>query len=112
MTLIGSAGTIRIDNEITVALTNKAGHTVETFDQDLLAGWPALWTKGLGELIGWIEGGPSPRIALEHVAASSELNLAAYLSAVRGDRVDFPVSDDVDEWPVEELARRAKMLHD
>ena len=107
MTLLGTGGTIRVDNEITVTLTNKAGQTIETFDQDLLAGWPALWTKALGELIDWIEGGPSSRIALEHVAASSELNLAAYLSAVRGDRVDWPLADTTDEWPVEELARRS-----
>ena len=58
MTLVGTAGTIRIENEITVTLTNQAGPTVETFDKDLLAGWPALWTKALGDLIDWIEGGP------------------------------------------------------
>ena len=94
-----------------VTLTNKAGQTVETFEQDLLGGWPAMWTKGLGELIDWIEGGPVPRIGSPHTLGSSELNLAAYLSAVHGDRVDFPLSDDVDEWPVEELARRAARLN-
>jgi hypothetical protein len=38
-----------------------------------------------------------------------ELNLAAYLSALRGDRIDLPLADadlQVNEWPVELLARR------
>lgn len=108
MTLIGTKGTIRVENEITVTLTNEKGATSETFEKDLLKGWPALWTKALGEWITWIEAGPTPRIAIDHAAASSELNLAAYLSAVRGDRVDFPLQDATDEWPPEELARRAK----
>ncbi len=38
-----------------------------------------------------------------------EVNLAAYLSAVRGDRIDLPLDAEamaLDEWPVEILARR------
>jgi predicted dehydrogenase len=110
MTLVGTGGTIRVENEITVTVTNRDGAKSETFDKDLLAGWPALWTKGLGELIAWIEGGPAPRVALENTVGSAELNLAAYISAVRGDRVDLPLVDETDEWPVEELARRAARL--
>ena len=107
MTLVGTGGTIRVENEITVTVTNRDGVKAQTFDKDLLAGWSALWTKGLGELIDWIEDAGRRRVALEHVVGSSELNLAAYISAVRGDRVDFPLVDDVDAWPVEALARRA-----
>jgi hypothetical protein len=36
------------------------------------------------------------------------LNLAAYLSAVAGDRIDLPLDEfGLDEWPLEVLARRA-----
>ena len=108
MTLLGTAGTIRIDNEISVTLTNKAGQSVETFDKDLLAGWPAVWTKALGELIDWIEGAPSPRIA----AGAGRCKLGTesgclHLRRAQAVRVDFPLSETSDEWPVEELARRA-----
>jgi UDP-N-acetylglucosamine 3-dehydrogenase len=107
MTLIGSEGTIRIDNETKVTTTNRDGVNVQSFDEDLYKGWPGLWTKALGEWIDWIEGAPQPRVGFDHVLGTAELNLAAYLSAVRSDRVDLPLDDHADEWPVEELARRA-----
>jgi hypothetical protein len=37
---------------------------------------------------------------------TAELNLAAYVSCLRRDRVDLPLADPLlDEWPVEKLAR-------
>lgn len=61
------------------------------------------------DLIHWIEGGDEPRVALDTQLKTSELNLAAYLSAVRGDRIDLPlIGEDraLDRWPVELLAER------
>jgi hypothetical protein len=45
-------------------------------------------------------------LGLQNMLLTSELNLAAYLSAVQGDRIDLPLDYTLTEWPVEVLARR------
>ncbi len=60
-------------------------------------------------VVEWIEGGPEPLLGWSNMRRSAELNLAAYLSAVKGDRIDLPLAKDdltLAEWPVELLARR------
>jgi hypothetical protein len=62
-------------------------------------------------LIDWIEGGAVPVVGLPRTYGSAELNLAAYVSAVKGDRVDLPFKTEdlkIAEWPVEIVARRNK----
>lgn len=65
--------------------------------------WPPL----LEGLVAWMDGGAEPDAGFGRTAPSAELNLACYLSMVRGDRVDFPVVDTIDCWPLEVLASRA-----
>ncbi len=71
--------------------------------------WVQNFQKSFNALADWIEGGSEPTIGLSTALATSELNLGAYLSALRGDRVDLPLTDfTVNEWPLEALARKAK----
>jgi hypothetical protein len=43
----------------------------------------------------------------ESAAATLEVNQAAYVSALRGDRVDLPMAaSDITEYPVDLLAKR------
>jgi hypothetical protein len=63
----------------------------------------------LNALIQWIEGGGEPTVSMNQAMASQEIAFGAYLSALRGDRMDLPLqADDVTEYPVELLARRGK----
>jgi predicted dehydrogenase len=111
MTLVGSEGTIRIEEETKLVVHNRNGARTEVYPQARKATtWNGLWSDMLSDLIKWMRGGREPSLGLTNMLKSSELNLAAYISACRGDRIDLPLSDKVDEWPLEELARRcAKM---
>jgi predicted dehydrogenase len=102
--LIGSEGSIRIAGEKTLTITSSSGQAIETFGDD----FAACWNAALDDLLAWTDGGPEPTIGLTSMLQTAELNLAAYLSAVRGDRVDFPLADRTDAWPVERLARRRR----
>jgi predicted dehydrogenase len=106
--LVGSEGTIRIESETKLIIHNKSGEKSEEHPQTRRGGetWSGLWSDLLDDLIRWIEGGPEPELGLSNMLKTSELNLGAYISACRGDRVDFPLEEAVDEWPLEELARR------
>lgn len=107
MTLVGTEGTIRIQREDTVVLDTVAGRKTETFPAD--GAYIYIWRKMVSDLIDWIEGGAEPVTGLTNMAQSAELNLAAYISALRGDRIDLPLSGAaaaIDQWPVELLAQR------
>lgn len=106
-TFVGTEGTIRCFREAVLEVQNADGKQVEDFSDDPGTGWQAIWGATLANLIGWLEGGPEPGISARQGLLSSELYLAAYLSAWRGDRVDLPLADPMDEWPVEALARRS-----
>ena len=108
ITLVGTGGTIRLLDEDRIDVLSASGHKVETFDDPISKGWHELWQPCADGIVTWLDGGDEPRIGFTHTAGSAELNLAAYVSMVRGDRVDLPLLDDSDEWPVEELARRAQ----
>ncbi len=106
MALLGTQGSIRVLGEDTLVIQNAAGQCEERFPAEQFGGWTYAWDCLLNDLIQWVEGGGAPMTGLPNVSRSAELNLAAYISAVRGDRVDLPLEDDTDEWPVEILARR------
>lgn len=108
MTLVGTQGTIRIQREDTLEVDTAAGRKTEKFSSD----WGQLWQRMVVDMLTWIEGGPEPVTGFTSMAKSAELNLAAYISAVRGDRVDLPLTgadEQFNEWPVELLARRNKL---
>ncbi len=105
MTLVGSEGTIRVYGEGKLVVDTAEGRKVEEIPGDHQSAWDAV----VHGLLDWIEGGEEPTVGLTQIAASAELNLAAYLSMVRGDRVDLPLDEEafeMDEWPVDILARR------
>ena len=65
------------------------------------------WGESLLSLISWIEGGPVSMLGLPNMRHTSELNLAAYMSAAQGDRIDLPLTDfSLAEWPLEAIAAR------
>jgi predicted dehydrogenase len=109
MTLVGTAGTVRLEREQIVVVENANGRVTEDYTKESADIYSRTWSRIVTELTQWIEGGPVPLVGWPNMRLSAELNLAAYLSAVKGDRVDLPlVGDDlnVSEWPVEILARR------
>ena len=106
MALLGTAGSIRVLGEDTLIIQNAMGQREERFAANQFGGMARAWDCLLNDLIAWMDGGDAPMLGLPNVSKSAELNLAAYISAVRGDRVDLPLNDDTDEWPVEILARR------
>jgi UDP-N-acetylglucosamine 3-dehydrogenase len=108
LTLTGTEGTIRIFSENKLVITTPKGHESTELTDPLSNEWSTIWSAALADLVRWVEGGPEPRIGFSTSGKTAELNLAAYVSAVRGDRVDLPLSDPLNEWPVEILARRAE----
>ncbi|HRA66365.1 MAG TPA: hypothetical protein PL187_10115, partial [Caldilinea sp.] len=106
MTLLGTTGAIRIRREDEIVVEDAGGHRVESFVDHPGSSYAAIWNCLLADLVAWLDGGAEPMLGLTNVLESSELNLAAYVSALRGDRVDLPLVDDLAEWPVEAMARR------
>lgn len=110
MVLTGTQGVIRIEREHTLHITDLHGTRVESFQEDPHSSYAAVWDLSFASLLDWLDGGPEPMLGLSNVLKTAELNLAAYLSSLQGDRVDLPLSDfALDEWPVEALARRAAL---
>ncbi len=108
MTLVGTQGTIRIEREDSLVMDTAAGRKIEHQPSD----YNQLWQHMVEDLLTWLEGGPEPITGLSSMAKSAELNLAAYISALRGDRVDLPLTGadaQIAEWPVEMLARRSSV---
>jgi predicted dehydrogenase len=109
MTLVGTEGTLRLQHEHLVVIENARGRSVEDYAKDQVNCYERAWCQIVTDLIHWIEGGPVPLVGWPSMRQSAELNLAAYLSAIQGDRIDLPLSGDdlkLAEWPVEVLARR------
>lgn len=116
--IAGSDGAIRAQGEETLHLIAREGGREESFAGRHPAGWEdlglggqddgwfSLWDVLLSDLLGWLEGGPEPRVGFTSAVRSCELNLAAYVSAIRGDRIDLPLVDGTVDYPVELLARR------
>lgn len=121
--LVGSAGVVRVRGELVLSLETLTGSKVEDYTGVVPAGWerigvkggasewPCLWDCMLSDLLGWIEGGPEPRVGLESVIATLEVNHGAYVSALLGDRVDLPLAGraaEVGRWPVDEIYEARK----
>jgi predicted dehydrogenase len=105
--ITGTAGTIRVLGEGSVVIDTIAGQRVE----NVPAKWNDAWDATLAGLIKWIEGGRAPVVAMDNALQTMEVNHAAYISALRGDRVDLPLDAAalaINEYPVELLARRVQ----
>ena len=103
--ITGTAGTIRVMGEHAVVIDTIAGQRNETHP----GSWTGLWDTTLTGLVNWIEGGSAPELAMDNALKTLEVNQAAYISALRGDRVDLPfdaVAVAINEYPVELLAWR------
>jgi predicted dehydrogenase len=117
-TLIGAKGVVRAFNEMRLSIETASGYVVEDFAErhpigwDKLGiaqrdGWLELWDMMLADLLGWLAGRAAPRVGWESALRTLEVNQAAYVSAIRGDRVDLPLqADEIAEYPVDVLARR------
>jgi predicted dehydrogenase len=109
ISLIGTEGAIRIQGQEHLHVDTASGRKTENLEQEDQV--ITAWRRIVDELANWIEGGPEPLVGLPNILKSAELNLACYLSAIRGDRIDLPLAgqdtSDITEWPVEILARRA-----
>ena len=102
MQIQGSEGTIRLLNEGKGILQTKDGFeefTLPSYGSDV---WLGVWNA----LFDWMEGGPEPDLGASNQLLTSELNLALYVSALTGDRVDFPLTSDLDVWPVDAIVRK------
>ncbi|MBU3666590.1 MAG: Gfo/Idh/MocA family oxidoreductase [Chthoniobacterales bacterium] len=104
----GTGGLVRMLGEQEILIVSSKGSRHEKFDrqtpQEL---YDAAWGGSLQSLVDWMEGGPVSLLGLPNMRHTSELNLAAYISAGQGDRIDLPLTDfSLDEWPLEALALR------
>ena len=89
-----------------INLINDKGHTVIDASENSDT-WELLYTS----LITQFEGGAESPVNFTRCVPTAEINLGAYLSAVKGDRVDLPLSGSdaaYDRWPLDELAARAQ----
>jgi predicted dehydrogenase len=106
MTLVGTEGTIRILSNHDLVITSTVGSHTESYADDPRSEWLAAWDAFLMDLVQWVEGGSEPMTGMSNMILTSELNLSVYLSAIRGDRIDLPLQDKLNEWPVDVLSQR------
>ena len=105
MILTGEDGELRVFGDYALRIIDADGTREETYPGDGEA-WNDMWRATLNGLIGWMGGGAEPTVGVTNALQTSELNLAAYLSAVERDRIDLPLADaSLTEWPLELLAR-------
>jgi len=118
MILVGTEGSIRIEGEnaLTIIGKNSAWErtdyegtvpekwNADKFNYEFDNEWVAVWDVLFDELVNWMAGGPEPMTGATNMLHTAELTLAAYLSVVRRDRVDLPLTDFSDtQWPLEAL---------
>jgi predicted dehydrogenase len=102
--VVGTEGVLAITENVQVELFNGEGRQVVPTP-------PAdnVWEDLYGSLVRERQGGPESPVSFRRCAPSAEINLGAYLSAVKGDRVDLPLAGEdlsYDRWPLDELAER------
>ena len=102
MSISGSEGTIRIPHESQAVLFSRAG--CEEFTTEAYG--PTVWLGPWHALFDWMEGGAEPSLGTTNQLLTSELNLAAYLSALTGDQMDLPLASDFAVWPVDAIAAK------
>ncbi|MFP4352526.1 MAG: Gfo/Idh/MocA family protein [Puniceicoccaceae bacterium] len=93
-----------------IDLTNADGHRRITADTggDIGEDYATSWEPFANGMVAWLDGGEAPPAGWPHARGTAELNLAAYVSMLRGDRIDLPMDEAalaLDEWPLETLAR-------
>lgn len=102
--VVGTRGVLTVTEGQRVTLINDGGRQV--FETPTLLGpWEPLYAS----LIAQHEGGGESPVSFARCGPSAEINLAAYLSAVKGDRIDLPLAGEdvlVDHWPLDALALR------
>jgi predicted dehydrogenase len=110
ISLMGEIGVIQVNgDECTLSVTDARGRHEERLPHAPSGGgWNELWDLLLRDLLDWADGGPAPELGVPNQFATSELNLATYVSMLRGDRIDLPLETDLNEWPLEAIARRAQ----
>ena len=104
--VVGTGGVMTITEGKEINLINDKGHTVIDASENSDT-WELLYTS----LITQFEGGAESPVNFTRCVPTAEINLGAYLSAVKGDRVDLPLSGSdaaYDRWPLDELAARAQ----
>lgn len=101
---VGTEGVLTITENVQVELVNGEGKQVIATPPDV-----NVWEGVYGTLVQQSLGGPESPVSFRRCAPSAEINLGAYLSAVKGDRVDLPMAGAdlaYDRWPLDELAER------
>jgi len=107
MILTGSEGELRLQGN-TIWITDAQGRREETLPSEGDV-WDKMWGTTVGELVAWVGGADEPTNGFTNALAGSELNLGAYLSVLKRDRVDLPLEDlSLDEWPLEQLATKTR----
>jgi len=104
MTITGSEGSLRVLDEGKMILQTARGWEEFSTESYTLPVWLGPWNA----LFDWMEGGAEPDLGATNQLLTSELNLAAYVSALSGDRMDLPLQSAVDRWPVDCLAARTQ----
>lgn len=103
MILTGEDGELRLIGNETIRIFDADGIREERFSIDGV--WDEAWRASLQGLLDWIGGGEEPTIGVTNALQTTELYLAAYLSALERDRIDLPLADlSRTEWPLERLA--------
>jgi UDP-N-acetylglucosamine 3-dehydrogenase len=104
MILTGEDGEVRLLGNGTLRVVDADGVREESFPVDGV--WDDIWRATVHSLVEWLGGGAEPTIGATSALQTSELHLAAYLSALARDRIDLPLTDlTLTEWPLESLAR-------
>jgi predicted dehydrogenase len=104
--VLGTRGMLAITENKEIRVADSTGFRVVPVDEPYDA-----WTLLYGSLLTQHQGGEESRVSFRRCGPSAEINLGAYLSALRGDRIDLPLSGrDLEHarWPVEDLAELAR----
>ncbi len=107
LSVFGSEGVIHLTQK-TMRVINRDGMTETEI--------PGLHPPAYGSeeslriphsLLDWMEGGPESELSVDNALKTTELYLAIYESAKRGDRIDLPLGTQAD-FPLDAVAARQK----
>jgi len=104
--VIGTEGLLSITEHKHVEVWNKEGYQKYETPTEC-----NLFEQFYATVVDWLRGGEESIASFRHCYQTSEINLAAYVSAMNSDRIDLPFSDDIariDKFPVENLAEKVR----
>jgi len=109
LSVFGTEGVLHIKRDNHVVLINHEG-LLEV--SDLGSPHPPAYGSELSlrvphSLLDWLEGGTEPELSAANALKSTEVYLAVYESAKRGDRIDLPLARQGD-FPLNAVAARQK----